>query len=95
MVPDVQGEEPLPRSSCVRLGAWQILSLPLPGLATTVRIKTPGHIVELRLIAGVPGAIVQLDLTVSMFSRDHPDSVQLAHVWVPLDALVVLPPATS
>jgi hypothetical protein len=60
-----------------------------------VRIKTPGHVVELRPVAGVPGAIVQLDLTVSMFSRDHPDAVQMAHVWVPLDMLVVLPPATS
>jgi hypothetical protein len=66
-----------------------------PRVGDHVRIKTPGHVIELRLVAGVPGAIVQLDLTVSMFSRDHPDSVQLAHVWVPLDALVVLPPATS
>jgi hypothetical protein len=43
----------------------------------------------------VPGAIVQLDLTVSMFSRDNPDAVQMANVWVPLDMLVVLPPVAS
>jgi hypothetical protein len=66
-----------------------------PRVGDHVRIKTPGHVIELRLVAGVPGAIVQLDLTVSMFSRDHPDAVQMAHVWVPLDMLVVLPPATS
>jgi hypothetical protein len=66
-----------------------------PRVGARVRIKTPGRVVELRLVAGVPGAVVQLDLTVSMFSRDHPDSVELARVWVPLDSLVVLPPATS
>ena len=66
-----------------------------PRIGDHVRIKTPGHVVELRPVAGVPGAIVQLDLTVSMFGRDHPDAVQMAHVWVPLDMLVVLPPAAS
>ena len=67
----------------------------VPRVDDHVRIKTPGRVVALRSVAGVPGAVVQLDLTVSMFSRDHPDSVELARVWVPLDSLVVLPPATS
>ena len=66
-----------------------------PRVGDHVRIKTPGHVIELRLVAGVPGAIVQLDLTVSMFSRGHPDAVQMAHVWVPLDMLIVVPAATS
>lgn len=66
-----------------------------PRVGARVRIKTPGRVVELRPVAGVPGAVVQLDLTVSMFSHEHHDSVQLARVWVPLDALVVLPSATS
>jgi hypothetical protein len=66
-----------------------------PRVGDHVRIKTPGRLVELRPVADVPGAVVQLDLTVGMFSRDHPDSVQLARVWVPLDSLVVLPSERS
>jgi hypothetical protein len=67
----------------------------VPRVDDHVRIKTPGRVVELRSVAGVPGAVVQLDLTISMFSHDHPDSVQLARVWVPLDSLVVLPSERS
>ena len=33
----------------------------------------------------------ELVVGVSMFSRDNPDAVQMANVWVPLDMLVVLP----
>jgi hypothetical protein len=44
----------------------------------------------LRLLAGVPGAVVQLD-PISTFTHDHPDGVQPARVWLPLEALVVLP----
>jgi hypothetical protein len=43
----------------------------------------------------MPGAVVELDPTVGPFTRDHPDGVHPARVWLPLDALVVLPPATS
>jgi hypothetical protein len=66
-----------------------------PGIGDLVRIKTPGRVVELRLLAGVPGAIVELDPTISTFTDDHPDGLQLTRVWVPLDALVVLPAAES
>jgi hypothetical protein len=51
-----------------------------------------GRVVELRLFAGVPGAVVELD-PIGGFSHDHPDGVQPGRVWLPLDALVVLPSA--
>jgi hypothetical protein len=65
-----------------------------PRIGDHVQITTPGRVVELRLLAGVPGAVVELD-PIGRFTRDHPDGVQPARVWLPLDALVVLPPATS
>jgi hypothetical protein len=61
-----------------------------PRIGDHVQIKTPGRVVQLRLLAGVPGAVVQLD-PISMFTHDHPDGAQPARVWLPLEALVVLP----
>jgi hypothetical protein len=66
-----------------------------PRIGDHVQIKTPGRVVELRNLAGVPGAVVELDPTVGPFTHDHPDGVRPARVWLPLDALVVLPSATS
>jgi hypothetical protein len=63
-----------------------------PRIGDHVQIKTPGRVVELRLFAGVPGAVVELD-PIGAFSHDHPDGVQPGRVWLPLDALVVLPSA--
>jgi hypothetical protein len=62
-----------------------------PRLGDYVQIKTPGRVTELRLLAGVPGAVVELD-PIGTFTHDHPDGVQPARVWFPLDALVVRPP---
>jgi hypothetical protein len=45
----------------------------------------------MRLYAGLPGAVVELDPTVSGFAHDHPDGVLPARVWLPLDALAVIP----
>lgn len=64
-----------------------------PRLGDHVRITATGRVVELHHYAGVPGAVVELDRTISRFSRDHPDGVPPARVWFPLDELVVLPPA--
>jgi hypothetical protein len=62
-----------------------------PRVGDHVQITTPGRVVELRPLAGVPGAVVELDPTVG---HDHPDGVRPARVWLPLEALVVLPTAT-
>jgi len=66
------------------------MSIP-PRIGDHVEIKTPGRVVEMRLYAGVPGAVVQLDPTVSRFARDHPDGVPPARIWLPLDAIAVIP----
>ena len=65
-----------------------------PRIGDHVEIKAPGRIVEMRSYAGVPGAIVELDPTVSGFAHDHPDGVLLARLWLPLDAVAVIPSAT-
>jgi uncharacterized membrane protein len=65
-----------------------------PRIGDHVEIRTPGRIVEMRLYAGVAGAVVELDPAVSGFAHDHPDGVPLARVWLPLDALVVIPSGT-
>jgi hypothetical protein len=65
-----------------------------PRTGDHVEIKAPGRIVEMRSYAGVPGAIVELDPTVSGFAHDHPDGVLLARLWLPLDAVAVIPSAT-
>jgi len=62
-----------------------------PRIGDHVEIKIPGRIVEMRLYAGLPGAVVELDPTVSGFAHDHPDGVLPARVWLPLDALAVIP----
>lgn len=62
-----------------------------PRIGDHVEIKTPGRIVEMRLYAGVPGAVVELDPTVSRFAHDHPDGVPPARIWLPLDAIAVIP----
>ena len=65
-----------------------------PRIGDHVEIKTPGRIVEMRLYAGLPGAVVELDWTVSGFAHDHPDGVRTARVWLPLDAVAVIPSRT-
>jgi hypothetical protein len=65
-----------------------------PRIGDHVRITTSGRIVEMRLYAGVPGAIVELDPTVGELGHDRPDGVPPARIWLPLDALAVIPPAT-
>jgi hypothetical protein len=65
-----------------------------PRIGDRVEIKTPGRIVEMRLYAGVPGAVVELDPIVIRFAHDHPDGVPPARIWLPLDAVVVIPSAT-
>ena len=45
-----------------------------PRIGDHVQSKTPGRVVELRLFAGVPGAVVELD-PIGGFSHDHPDGV--------------------
>ena len=62
-----------------------------PRTGDHVEIRIPGRIVEMRLYAGLPGAVVELDPTVSGFAHDHPDGVLPARVWLPLDALAVIP----
>jgi hypothetical protein len=37
---------------------------------------------------------VELDPTASGFANDHPDGVPPARVWLPLDAVVVIPSCT-
>jgi hypothetical protein len=49
----------------------------------------------MRLYAGVPGAVVELDPVVSRFAHDHPDGAPPARLWLPLDAVVVIPSATA
>lgn len=45
--------------------------------------------------AGVPGAVVELDPTVGrFFAHDHPDGVPPARLWLPLDAVAVIPSGT-
>jgi hypothetical protein len=61
-----------------------------PRIGDHVEIKIPGRIVEMRLYAGLPGAVVELDPTVSGFAHDHPDGVPPARVWLPLDAVAVI-----
>jgi len=46
-----------------------------PRTGDHVEITAPGRVVEMRLYAGVPGAVVELDPTVSRFAHDHPDGV--------------------
>jgi hypothetical protein len=65
-----------------------------PRIGDHVEIKAPGRIVEMRLYAGLPGAVVELDPTASGFADDHPDGVPPARVWLPLDAVVVIPSRT-
>jgi len=48
----------------------------------------------MRLNAGVPGAVVELDPIAVRFAHDHPDGVPPARIWLPLDAVVVIPSAT-
>jgi hypothetical protein len=60
-----------------------------PRIGDHVQITTPGSVVELRLFAGLPGAVVEL-VPIGGFSHDHPDGVQPGRVWLPLDALVVV-----
>jgi hypothetical protein len=62
-----------------------------PRIGDHVEIRTPGRIVEMRLYAGLPGAVVELDPTVSRFAHDHPDGVAPSRVWLPLDAVAVIP----
>jgi hypothetical protein len=65
-----------------------------PRVGDHVEIKALGRIVEMRTYAGVPGAVVELDRTVGSFARDHPDGVPPARVWLPLDAVAVVPSRT-
>jgi hypothetical protein len=65
-----------------------------PRTGDHVAIEAPGRIVEMRSYAGVPGAVVELDPTVSGFAHDHPDGVPPARLWLPLDAVTVIHPAT-
>jgi hypothetical protein len=62
-----------------------------PRIGDHVEIKAPCRIVEMRMYAGLPGAVVELDPTVSGFAHDHPDGVPPARIWLPLDALAVIP----
>jgi hypothetical protein len=66
----------------------------VPRIGDHVEIKTPGRIVEMCLYAGLPGAVVELDPTASGFTHDHPDGVPPARVWLPLDAVAVIPSRT-
>jgi hypothetical protein len=52
-------------------------------------------VIELCLHAAVPGAVVEVDRTISTISHDPVEGVRPACVWFPLDALVVLAPTTS
>jgi hypothetical protein len=63
----------------------------LPASGDHSRSELPGRIVEMRSYAGLPGADVQLDPTVSRFAHDHPDGVPPARFWLPLDAVAVIP----
>jgi hypothetical protein len=65
-----------------------------PRIGDHVEIKAPGRIVEMRWYAGVPGAVVELDPTAGGFAHDHPDGVPPVRVWLPLDAVAVIPPRT-
>ena len=63
-----------------------------PRIGDHVQTRPPAASWELRLFAGVPGAVVELD-PIGGFSHGQPDGVQPGRVWLPLDALVVLPSA--
>jgi hypothetical protein len=66
-----------------------------PRIGDAVQVETCARVVELRGLGGVPGAVVELDPGCAALIVDgQPDGVRPNYVWLRLDQLVVLRPAT-